>query len=154
MLNVIEGSRTRERPAKRWSDDIADWCMVAHSQKWFRQTWIRTTGLDDSHGPWVRGWRHRPRPIWTTFSSEFVVCHHQADDGPVCCNPQPTSYHLTSCWNINLRISNINDSILVLMWALQCMKCDQFLVCFHFHPGCSTVSTPISKWDQSWLDSY
>ena len=26
MLGMVEGDRSRRRPARRWSDDIRDWC--------------------------------------------------------------------------------------------------------------------------------
>jgi len=55
MLGMVNGNRPCGRPAKRWSDDIVDWCgcslpeavQLAND----RQSSRRVTGLNGSHGP-------------------------------------------------------------------------------------------------------
>jgi len=54
MLVMVEGDRTRRRPARRWSDDITDWCgcslpeavqLASDREKW------RVIGLNGRPGP-------------------------------------------------------------------------------------------------------
>jgi len=53
MLGMVNGNRPRGRPAKRWSDDIVDWCGCSLPEAVpmanDRQSWRRVTGLNMGH---------------------------------------------------------------------------------------------------------
>jgi len=56
MLGMVDGDRRRDKPPRRWVDDIVDWCgrplpevvrLTAAREEWRRVT----TGLSGSQGP-------------------------------------------------------------------------------------------------------
>jgi len=51
MLGMVEGERPRGRPARRWSDDITDWCGCALSEAVQlasdRQKWRGVVGVNE-----------------------------------------------------------------------------------------------------------
>ena len=55
MLGMVEGDRPCGRPAKRWSDDIVEWCGCSLPEAVRltnnRQRWRELTGFNGSHGP-------------------------------------------------------------------------------------------------------
>jgi len=57
LLRMVEGNRPCVGPARRWSDDIIDWCgcclLEAAQLANNEQKWRVITGLNSSHGPWV-----------------------------------------------------------------------------------------------------
>ena len=77
MLGMVDGDRHRDRPPRRWVDDIVDWCgrplpevvwLTADREEW---KWV-VTGLNGSQGPWVKKKNVlcRCRRSW---ASEWVV---------------------------------------------------------------------------------
>jgi len=55
MLGIVEGDRPRGRPARRWSDDIIDWCGCSHSEvvqlASDREMWRDVVDLNSPPGP-------------------------------------------------------------------------------------------------------
>jgi len=55
MLGIVEGDGPRGRPARNWSDDIADWCGCtlpdAAQLALDRTEWRKIIGLNSPHRP-------------------------------------------------------------------------------------------------------
>jgi len=71
---MVEGDRPRRRPAKRWSDDIVEWCgcslLKAVRLASEIQRWTELTGLNGSHGPRVAKKEER-RTLTLTLTLTF-----------------------------------------------------------------------------------
>ena len=56
-MGMVKGDRPRGRPARRWSDEITDWCGCSLPEvvqlTSDREKWRRIIGLNGPPGPWV-----------------------------------------------------------------------------------------------------
>jgi len=77
MLGMVEGDRPRGRPARRWYDDITDWCWCTLTEAvrltLDRQEWRHITDLSSPHGSWVQKKKKRLQWPSLTYTLTYLL---------------------------------------------------------------------------------